>query len=205
MALHPVTRGWSLRFMVTLSSHIHRFIWICFIFIVILSTQLEVLFAMCKSGWCVLKYQWLNNPLVDARKNEVFCEWTSAWKPLWLLQLSASKIMKEVPNLANLWSLLMSNLAYYKWSFGTCLFFHKFFWWLLKGSARNFKVGSEGAMKRKLVGEEEEMRRKMCTVVEFWTNLYQLLLSMWCMHEFLVGRISLKWMMKYFGAEGINA
>jgi hypothetical protein len=35
-------------------------------------------FAMCKSGLCVLKYQWLNNPLVDAR-NEVFCEWTSAW------------------------------------------------------------------------------------------------------------------------------
>jgi hypothetical protein len=32
---------------------------------------------------------------------------------------------------------------------------------------RNFKVGSEGAMKRKLVGEEEEMRRKTCTVVEF--------------------------------------
>lgn len=50
MALHPVTRGWSLRFRVTPSSHIHRFIWICFMFIVILSTQLEVLFAMCKSG-----------------------------------------------------------------------------------------------------------------------------------------------------------
>jgi hypothetical protein len=29
------------------------------------------------------------------------------------------------------------------------------------------KVGSEGAMKRKLVGGEEEMCRKRCTVVEF--------------------------------------
>jgi len=67
MALHPVTRGWSLRFRVTPSSHIHRFMWICFIFIVILSTQLEVLFAMCKSGWCVLKYRWLKNPLVDKK------------------------------------------------------------------------------------------------------------------------------------------
>jgi len=96
MALHPVTRGWSLRFRVTPSSHIHRFMWICFIFIVILSTQLEVLFAMCKSGWCVLKYQWLRTHWLI--RNEVFCEWrTSAWKPLWLLQLSASKIMKEVP------------------------------------------------------------------------------------------------------------
>ncbi len=35
------TRGWSLRFRVTPSSHIHRFI-----FIVILLTQLEVLFAI---------------------------------------------------------------------------------------------------------------------------------------------------------------